>query len=166
MQLEKFKVVNDQLVKDLDKALAEGIKYRKKASYYKRKYEKSNDSENDSVQSIIKDLNQQIQALENEKLMLNEKIDTFLSREICCFEKGKYKYVIRMVYEDILMMGVSTRNVEKVIRLVLEKAAGIKVDRLPPECLSRKTTLFLTSHRLKKYKNLHPWSFTNGVKTW
>ena len=23
-----------------------------------------------------------------------------------------------------------------------------------------KTALFLTSHRLKKYKNLHPWSFT------
>ena len=137
LQLEEFKVVNDQLVKDLDKALAEGIKYRKKASYYKGKYEKSNDSENDSVQSIIKDLNQQIQALENEKLMLNEKIDTFLSREICCFEKGKYKYVIRMVYEDILMMGVSTRNVEKVIRLVLEKVAGIKVDRLPSECFAR-----------------------------
>ena len=137
LQLEEFKVVNDQLVKDLDKALAEGIKYRKKASYYKRKYEKSNDSENDSVQSIIKDLNQQIQALENEKMMLNEKIDTFLSREICCFEKGKYNDVIRMVYEDILMMGVSTRNVEKVIRLVLEKVAGIKVDRLPSECFAR-----------------------------
>ena len=30
---------------------------------------------------------------------------------------------------------------------------------------SRKTALFLTSHRLKKYKNLHPWSFTNGAKT-
>ena len=35
LQLEEFKVVNDQLVKDLDKALAEGIKYRKKALYYK-----------------------------------------------------------------------------------------------------------------------------------
>ena len=60
-------------------------------------------SENDSVQSIIKDLNQQIEALENEKMMLNEKIDTLLSREICCFEKGKYNNVIRMVYEDILI---------------------------------------------------------------
>ena len=124
-------------MKDLDKPLVEGVKYRKKASYFKRKYEKSNDSENDSVQSIIKDLNQQIRALENEKFMLNEKIDTFLSREICCFEKGRYKDVIRMVYEDILMMGVSTRNVERVIRLVLEKVAGIKVDRLPSECFAR-----------------------------
>ena len=89
LQLEEFKVLNEQLVKDLDKALAEGVKYRKKASYFKRKYEKSNDSENDSVQLIIKDFNQQIHALENEKLMLTKKIDTFLSREICCFEKVK-----------------------------------------------------------------------------
>ena len=42
-----------------------------------------------------------------------------------------------MVYEDIFMMGVSTRNVEEVIRLVLEKVAGIKVDRLPSECFAR-----------------------------
>ena len=70
-------------------------------------------------------------------MMLNEKIDTILNREICCFGKGKYKDVIRMVYEDILMMGVSTRNVERVIRLVLEKVAGIKVNRLPSECFAR-----------------------------
>ena len=30
LQLEEFKVLNEQLVKDLDKALAEGVKYRKK----------------------------------------------------------------------------------------------------------------------------------------
>ena len=30
----------------------------------------------------------------------------------------------------------------------------------------RKTASFLMSHRLKKYKNLHPRSFTNGAKTW
>ena len=31
---------------------------------------------------------------------------------------------------------------------------------------SRKTVLFLMSHRLKKNKNLDPQSFTNGAKTW
>ena len=36
---------------DLDKALAEGVKYRKKASYFKRKYEKSSDSANDQSMS-------------------------------------------------------------------------------------------------------------------
>ena len=31
---------------------------------------------------------------------------------------------------------------------------------------SRKAASFLTSHRVKKYKNLDPSSFPNGVKTW
>ena len=31
---------------------------------------------------------------------------------------------------------------------------------------SRKTASFLASHRLKKYKNLHPQRFANGTKTW
>ena len=37
LQLAEFKVLNEQLVKDLDKALVEAVKYRKKASYFKRK---------------------------------------------------------------------------------------------------------------------------------
>ena len=42
-----------------------------------------------------------------------------------------------MWYKDILMMGVGTRNAERVIRLVLEKVAGIKVDRLHSEGFAR-----------------------------
>ena len=30
----------------------------------------------------------------------------------------------------------------------------------------RKIASFLTSHKLKKYKNLHPQSFRNGAETW
>ena len=63
--------------------------------------------------------------------MLNETIDGLLNREIFCFEEGKYKDVIRMVYEDLLMLVVSKGNVEKVIRLVLERVAGKMLDRLP-----------------------------------
>ena len=47
--------------------------------------------------------------------MLNETNDPFFNRVICCFEKGRYKDVMKMVYEDLLMMGVSTKNIEKVI---------------------------------------------------
>ena len=35
------------------------------------------------------------------------------------------------------MMGVSTRNAERVIRLALEKVAVVKVDRLSSECFAR-----------------------------
>ena len=35
-----------------------------------------------------------------------------------------------------------------------------------PKCSRiRKTASFLTSHRLRKNKNQHPWSFTNGAKS-
>ena len=50
-----------------------------------------------------------------------------------------------MVYVDILCMGLSTRNVEKVIKIVLEKVikivleklAGIECDRLPKATFSK-----------------------------
>ena len=42
-----------------------------------------------------------------------------------------------MVYEDILCTGLSTRNVEKVIKLVLEKLAGIECDQLPESTFNK-----------------------------
>ena len=36
-----------------------------------------------------------------------------------------------MVYEDLLYMGFSSHNVEKVIRVVLKQFAGVEVDRPP-----------------------------------
>ena len=47
------------------------------------------------------------------------------------YENGKYNDDIRMVYEDLLSMGLSSQNVEKCVRLVLEKLAKVKVRRLP-----------------------------------
>ena len=42
---------------------------------------------------------------------------------------GQYNDNIRMVYEDLLCMGLSSCNVEKVIRVVLKQLAGVEVDR-------------------------------------
>ena len=41
------------------------------------------------------------------------------------------------MYEDLLCFVVSSRNVEKVIRIVLEKLAGIICDRLPKAIFSK-----------------------------
>ena len=41
-----------------------------------------------------------------------------------------YNADVRMVYEDLLSMGLSTRNVEKYVRLVLEILTKVKVGRL------------------------------------
>ena len=57
-------------------------------------------------------------------MLLERKSDT-------CLKKNKYSDIIRMVYEDFFCIGLGTTNVEKVIKLVLEKVAGIECDRLP-----------------------------------
>ena len=47
------------------------------------------------------------------------------------YENGKYNDDIRKVHEDVLSMGLSSRNIEKCVRFVLEKLAKVKVGRLP-----------------------------------
>ena len=42
-----------------------------------------------------------------------------------------------MVYEDILCMGLTTRNVEKVTKIVLEKLADIECNRLQKATFSK-----------------------------
>ena len=88
-------------------------------------------------QSYIQSLKDQISYLENEKCELEEKIEEFATQNISFFEKNKYSDIIRMVYEDILCMGLSTRNVEKVIKLVLEKLEGTECNRLPKSTFSK-----------------------------
>ena len=66
-------------------------------------------------------------ALNMKKLNLNNK----LSKEIKNIQNGKYINEVREIYEDSMCLGVGGRNVEKVVREVLEKIGGLSVDRLP-----------------------------------
>ena len=61
----------------------------------------------------------------------------FSSQKLSFFENSKYTDTIRTVYEDILCKGLSTRNVEKVIKIVLQKFAGIECDRLQNATFSK-----------------------------
>ena len=47
------------------------------------------------------------------------------------YKNGKYIDDVRMVHEDLLSMVLSTRNVERCVKLVLEKLAKAEVERLP-----------------------------------
>ena len=87
--------------------------------------------------SKIKELNATIRELENEKEEILEKLNVFMEGEdVWLFKNGKYVNEIRMVYEDLLCMGVSSRNVENVIRKVL-KVVGVGVDRLPKATMAK-----------------------------
>ena len=70
--------------------------------------------------------------MENEKLELEEQLDNFVnSNDVVTFENGKYTDKMRMVYEDLMCMGIGSRNVEEVIRTVLKKLANKECGRLP-----------------------------------
>ena len=61
--------------------------------------------------------------LENEIVKLRVKLQNKSNeKDLNFYENGKYNDDIRMVYEDLLSMGLSSRNVEKCVRLVLEEA--------------------------------------------
>ena len=104
-------------------------------SHLKIQNRKANEKFNS--QSYVQSLKDQISFLENEECELEEKIEEFTTQKISFFEKSKYSDIIRIVFEDILCMGLSTRNVEKVIKLVLEKLAGIEYDCLLKSTFSK-----------------------------
>ena len=120
------------LSKKLSKALKAGLKSRKKNYYLKNDSKTENVSKSSSFgQSYVSDLLAQISILQNEKLELEEKVENFVNKEVQVYSNGSYNNSVRMVYEDLLCMGMSTRNVEKVIRVVLDKLVGLSVGKLP-----------------------------------
>ena len=138
--LEKDNAVRNQALqieeinKRLDSTLKDKLKLQKQKYYYKSKYEEisGKDSEETISRSKIKELNGRIHELENEKIEIEEKLNVFLNGdEIRLFENGKYVDEVRMLYEDLLCMGVSTRNIEGVIRKVLKYVIDADVGRLP-----------------------------------
>ena len=93
-----------------------------KKRYYWKNLAKRNASKNDNSffsQSYADELNEQIMYLQKEKLQLEERMQDFVANKVNFFHNGKYDENIRTVYQDLLYMGLSTRNVEKVIEIVL-----------------------------------------------
>ena len=109
------------------------IKERNKRYYWKKRAKKmlqKNDNSSFS-QSYVDELNEQIMYLQNEKLQLEERMQDFVANKVNFFHNGKYDDNIRTVYQDRLCMGLSTRNVEKVIEIGLRDLLGVKVTQLP-----------------------------------
>ncbi|CAC5395362.1 unnamed protein product [Mytilus coruscus] len=106
--------------------------------YYRNKNLKKENS-NETVDSIKKsgirmdsDMENRMKYLENENEILKENIEDLMKSQIVqTFHGGKYNDTIREVYASLLSMNVGVCNVEKIIRTVLEKMGGLKVERLP-----------------------------------
>ena len=127
-------------LKTVDKKLECAIRAKQleqnNKSYYKRRLEKirkSTAGEDSLLKSIIKEKEEEIKNLQNEKMQLEERMESFISREVKTYEFGEYTQEVREVYQDLMTIGggVGANNVEKIVREVLEKIGGLKVGRLP-----------------------------------
>ena len=131
---------NVKLKKDLDIACIDKTKLSKSNSYLKTKINKvtENTTTNKNVaEPKLLELHDYIAFLENHEGVLEERVEELSSQKLSFFQNKKYTNKIRSVYEDLLCFGVSSRNVEKVVRIVLEKLAGITCDRLPKATFSK-----------------------------
>ena len=135
--IERLQDDNEDLDLRLKKALKSNSRARKSLCVWKKKarallFEQENAKEETVFQSYVQDLKDQIEYLEDEKLKLEEKINSFLKdREVQVFQEGKYCDEVRQVYEDLLCYGLGSRNIEPVIGTVLKKLAGLDAGRLP-----------------------------------
>ncbi|XP_066935310.1 reticulocyte-binding protein 2-like [Clytia hemisphaerica] len=133
--------VNDNLTKELDRVLKKNSKYRNKIRVLKNQIKNDKDQNEEhgysesyvnELRKAIEDHKSAIESLENEKFELEEKINDFLEeKQVKVFRNGQYSQEIRMVYEDLLMLGISTANVQHAVRTVLKQLAGLEIDRLP-----------------------------------
>ena len=83
-------------------------------------------------QSNVDKLNEQRAFLQSEKLMLEEQLEEFMSKNVSFFHNGKYDDCIHMVYQDLMCTaGLSARNVQHAIEVVLKELADIEVEQLP-----------------------------------
>ena len=94
----------------------------------KTDFDKQIRSENESIK--------QLRAIENENQEMRELIDELMqNKEISTFENGKYSDTVREVYAALLSANVGVKNVEFIVRTVLDKLGGVKVGRLPKKHL-------------------------------
>ncbi|CAC5406236.1 unnamed protein product [Mytilus coruscus] len=77
-------------------------------------------------------LKQHVYFLENENEEMKEKLEELMkNKEITTFENGKYNDTVREVYAVLLAANVGVKNVEHIVKTVLNKLGGVKIDRLP-----------------------------------
>ena len=111
-----------ELEKKLSECLAESSRLKKKALYWSTKCKKLESNQGAVLLTKMKDLQDQIKCLENEKLELLDKVQEFEKNRLALFKKGHYINNVRAAYEDL--GGASANKIEKVVHIVLNKMQG------------------------------------------
>ena len=126
-ELARLKKINSSLIKSSKHKSAREASLRTKVWYWKKRAKPNVEL----IDSSKRDLEGHIRFLENENVKLLDQInESSKRRKLSFFENGQYTHNIRMVYEDLLCMGLSTRKIDKSVRLILEKLANVEVGSL------------------------------------
>lgn len=143
-QIQATKIRVDQIRKKY-KVQSSLLRYHKsvnlKVNNVNKQIETIAMKENTMPTRACRESNQRIEFLENENVILQEQINQFqmsneLNKIVKTFHNGKYDDSVREVYASLLSLNVGVNNVEKVVRSVLEKLGGLKVERLPKRTFS------------------------------
>ena len=114
-----------ELEKKLSQCLAESSRLKKKALYWSTKCKKLETNQGAVLLTKMKDLQDKIKCLENEKLELLDKVQDFEKNRLTLFRKGHYTNNVKAAYEDLLCIGGASANkIEKVVHIVLNKMQG------------------------------------------
>ena len=82
--------------------------------------------------SASESLKSKVLFLENQNQELLEQIDELMqAKEVLTFQGGRYTNVVREVYATLLSLNVGVKNVENVVRVVLNKLSDVNIGRLP-----------------------------------
>ncbi|CAH1267617.1 Hypp3773 [Branchiostoma lanceolatum] len=83
------------------------------------------------LETTVSELNKKLEELQKENTDLQQIQALLESETVKTFEDGKYRNDVREVVMDLLTSGVSMSKVDTVITSVLQRLAGLTVDRLP-----------------------------------
>ena len=114
-------------------------RYKQRWLYWRSKAQttaNSDDTGSDSDDEhdlALRRLKEEIAELEEMNTQLNDEIKelTTMSKQVETIEGGKFLPIVTEVCIDLLARNVGIRHVSPIIKLVVEKLAGMKIDRLP-----------------------------------
>ena len=110
----------------LDKAIKAKRQEQEMKYYYKTQFElrksQSKDNQDSEMRSLLEEKENGIKILENEKAMLEERIDHFIDSEVSTLKNVQYTDEVREVYQDLMRPGVGAKKVETIVRKVLGMA--------------------------------------------
>ena len=125
---EKLKNVKISLEGELKTQKETKIKAQRVASKWRRRETSMKWTES----HLVKKLSEDVHYLENENEMMRVQLEEILNeREISTFEGGRYRDEVREVCYSLLARGVSTRDMESIIRTVLKKLGNVNIGKLP-----------------------------------